>query len=490
MRKGRAIVLVALTGALSGLPSGASAAITCGIDEATGVVTITTASTEMTRIVRSGDDIVVNGSACVGATVLTTETIEVDGTAEDGDGLEVSLLGGPLAPGRTDEGDGSSEIEIATQAVGELWLRGSSGADAIVVSGPSVNLNADEAVPDQDLVFGDMDLGSQLLAWTRGGDDRIAFDGGPDGPSAFPFAWVWTGLGNDALFPDASAGEEHLVAGAGRDVVDYADTAQALTVQWSPKGITASSAAGEDSFTDVRELRLGSGDDQVLFEGGVIGDLRAGAGDDDVWIIEVQPASGQGDRSFHGGAGPDRLRIATEDEIGVGLTVDLDHRTVAGAWEATYAAFSTILTGDTEDRFVARRRDGYPLFSGGTNLDELWLREASRPMYVALAAAPDEELPWLVTTGIEIVVGTRFDDVLVGDGTISNRLVGRAGDDVLVGLAGFDHLFGGAGDDRLIGDAGRDHLFGGLGDDLLRGGSQLDTCDGGGGSNRILGCEA
>ena len=56
---------------------------------------------------------------------------------------------------------------------------------------------------------------------------------------------------------------------------------------------------------------------------------------------------------------------------------------------------------------------------------------------------------------IENVVGSKFDDLIFGNGS-ANALKGLAGNDFLLGLAGNDTLVGGAGADRLEGDNGTD----------------------------------
>jgi hypothetical protein len=72
--------------------------------------------------------------------------------------------------------------------------------------------------------------------------------------------------------------------------------------------------------------------------------------------------------------------------------------------------------------------------------------------------------------GIENVVGTSFDDIIIGD-DLANRLEGHGGHDILVGRGGDDRLLGGEGSDLLIGGGGRDTLGGNLGQDLLVGGT-------------------
>ena len=90
-------------------------------------------------------------------------------------------------------------------------------------------------------------------------------------------------------------------------------------------------------------------------------------------------------------------------------------------------------------------------------------------------------------TNIEDVVGSDFNDTLIGDAN-NNFLSGGKGNDSLVGRAGSDTLVGG-------GDA--DSLFGGAGNDLLRldwssinyrldGGAGTDTINLGGTSNATL----
>lgn len=67
---------------------------------------------------------------------------------------------------------------------------------------------------------------------------------------------------------------------------------------------------------------------------------------------------------------------------------------------------------------------------------------------------------------IEAVVGSKFDDVITGDGE-ANRLSGEDGNDVLHGLAGADEILGGRGDDTLNGGHGNDVLTGGAGTDVF-----------------------
>ena len=474
MRSVRHIVVVALVaGSFAVTPAASAAAATCDFDDATGVLSIDMPFGGIGRISRSGDDIALDGTACAGATVTTTETIEVTGDAAGGEAVMIDEAGGAFAPGLADESDGSSEDRVRLPDIDELYVYGGDESDSIVVTGSSLNLNADEAVFDNDVAFDPDSLPfSQLFVRGFANDDQIALDGGPDGPSLFPLAFVYGGLGDDRFVAETGEGEERYYGGLGHDAVDYSSSTVANFLRWEEgNDATVNHVGGADIFRSIREVTLGSGDDWVIYEGGATGDTFAGPGDDSIDAVPFAADDALGSRFVDGGPGPDDLRVVTQDETEVGLTVDLDKRTIRGGWQARYRSFASLVAGDTEDLFIARKRGGYPAFSGGPNLDELRVGQADRRMYVALTAAPDDDFPWLVPQEIERVVGTSFDDVLVGDDTIFNTLIGAGGDDILIGNGGFDDLFGGPGDD------------------VLRGGPGTDTCDGGPGRDRLFGCE-
>jgi len=101
-------------------------------------------------------------------------------------------------------------------------------------------------------------------------------------------------------------------------------------------------------------------------------------------------------------------------------------------------------------------------------------------------------------TGVEHILGSNFNDTLVGIGTLQsgqesfaqhNSIAGGLGSDSLFGLDGNDTLFGdflpafdaGGGDDTLDGGSGADQLFGGTGNDFITGGAGADVINGGGG---------
>jgi Ca2+-binding RTX toxin-like protein len=71
-----------------------------------------------------------------------------------------------------------------------------------------------------------------------------------------------------------------------------------------------------------------------------------------------------------------------------------------------------------------------------------------------------------IYSGIEVVYGSMFDDLLSGNAD-SNQFFGLDGNDVLYGYGGNDALYGGIGNDILIGGTGADILSGGSGEDSV-----------------------
>lgn len=86
-------------------------------------------------------------------------------------------------------------------------------------------------------------------------------------------------------------------------------------------------------------------------------------------------------------------------------------------------------------------------------------------------------------SSIEGIIGTDFNDVIVGGG-FGTSIFGGNGNDTLTGRNG-DYLFGGEGMDTLTALDGGAHLYGGGGYDILRGGAGVDHFNAGGGYDEV-----
>jgi Ca2+-binding RTX toxin-like protein len=286
------------------VPGIADAAPLCRFDEVTGHVHVDlpTQSLNSAAIVlaRDGDAIVVDGHPCGTATVFDADTISIRGEEQPpaiGHRFEVDLSGGSFSPGRTDEGDGSSEIEIridtGPSAGDDVTIRGGAEADVFELRGTALNL---DAAPDDrpdvrfvhlnDLVGEEETTVVDSLHLLPGdGDDRLDVRGPPSGHQyadfrAGPgddvalstFYGVFGGPGDDAMRNEGLAA---LVGGPGDDRLVAHTIAKTV-------------------------FMYGGGGNDVLIGGTAFNSLNGAAGDD---VLRGQP----GKDYLTGGSGSDRL---------------------------------------------------------------------------------------------------------------------------------------------------------------------------------------
>ncbi len=297
---------------------------------------------------------------------------------------------------------------------------------------------------------------------------------------------------------------------------------------------------------------LGGGAGNDLLDGGLGDDRMEGNGGDDIYIVDSI-----GDAVVEAaGDGVDTVRVAGLASYTLGAEVENLNLLWGADFRGTGNGLANTLIGGTgNDTLIGRGGDdslqggdGNDFLVGGAAADRLdggagsdWASyaNASRGISLNLAtggtrgdAAGDSFI------GIERVLGSAFDDLIIGDAA-ANLLVGGAGDDrirggagrdVLVGgegadelhdgagdntvgyigsvgavtvnlatqtvsggdaegdsIYGFDHAGGGGGDDFLTGNSAANHLFGGAGDDRIDGGYGDDTIEGGAGADLLFG---
>ncbi len=105
--------------------------------------------------------------------------------------------------------------------------------------------------------------------------------------------------------------------------------------------------------------------------------------------------------------------------------------------------------------------------------------EPATPRIDCTTAAKDPDAIRGTARG-ERIIGTAGDDVIVAGGG-NDRISGLGGDDIIIAGAGNDTVRGNAGDDTLCGGLGRDRLVGSQGADRLAGGPGADTITSGSG---------
>jgi hypothetical protein len=218
--------------ATSTTDAGTRAGVTCRFDIATHRLTVTFHHDDANGgLVRDGDDLVVEDVfgplSCAGTqdpTRFNTERVRVRTRAQSVDDLSLvlDLRGGPLAPGFTDEGDGSSEIELVvsfpTRSANRLAIHGRRGPDRIVLGDlahrKGANLNAGEDVDDPDLTI----RAAIPLVYGFRGADVISARGGDGFVGPYPGSVVAFGQrGHDLL--TGGPNRDYLLGNGGDDLL-------------------------------------------------------------------------------------------------------------------------------------------------------------------------------------------------------------------------------------------------------------------------------
>lgn len=361
------------------------------------------------------------------------------------------------------------------------------------------------------------------------------------------------GRGNDLLIGGQDA--DFMDGGTGVDTASYADSSQGVTVHlaFANQGLNNGGDAQGDTLLNIENLTGGDHNDMLVGDDGV-NILRGGAGDD---VLE----GGAVADTLDGGEGTDIASYASETTgIAASLLVPANNTGAAGG--DTYFSIeglrggegNDLLTGDNsgnrleggdgDDALVGLDGDdtliggdGADVLIGGEGRDQLSGGEGSDTASYAQAAATDGATAGLIAnlqdvgqnTGeaqgdeydsIENLIGSAFDDRLVGDDR-ANTLTGGAGNDILVGGGGADNLAGGEGNDtasydtavalvvaslakpddnrgdaqgdtfysieNLTGSDFSDTLYGNTVGNILRGGKGNDTLIGNGGGDQFDG---
>src|SRR5215471_460952 len=308
--------------------------------------------------------------------------------------------------------------------------------------------------------------GNDMLIGRGGGDD---YDGG---------------AGNDTVVLDGRRADYTITYDAASQtfslgrfgLVDHVTGAE--TLQFSDGAISVSSLiAGDDNDTPPTGT---AGSDDLSGEGG--NDTLQGHGGDD---------------RLDGGTGNDVLDGGDGNDI--------------------------LLGGDGDDTLLGGA--GVNMLDGGAGRDTASYAQAAAAVHVDLGVAGPQATGVGTDTlvSIEDVIGSAFDDTLIGAAGVVNHLYGGAGNDLLVDTGG-DVLDGGAGNDTvsystavtvdlalngpqsngstlinienvigsgtLKGDAGNNRLTGGNFSDTLMGSGGDDVLDGGAGSDTASYAEA
>jgi Ca2+-binding RTX toxin-like protein len=330
---GPTIVLVDATAARAGV-------VPCELDSKAGELKVVL-DHDNVRLSLRGRDILVDRRSC-GATVKNIDSVRVIG----GNMANFSFRKGFLAPGRTPETNGSSEIEIDLEDFrGTIWMHTPAGNDTIVAGSRGVDLNDDG---DADLIGGAI-RGMGFL--TRGGSDEVSTLGRRGTGRPVPDIRVRV---------DAGPGRDRVTFGAGQDALLFGGRGNDRVVSSDAEFGFFVGGAGNDVF-------IGGPGKESFYPGFGADVVRAMGGNDVVSQLE------KGDESdvFSGGSGSDGL-IYGGEQVSGRFSVSFDgiaNDGLPGEGDDVASDFEMVWGSNGRDTLVGGDRDN--TFFGGAGNDDI-----------------------------------------------------------------------------------------------------------------------
>ncbi len=313
--------------------------------------------------------------------------------------------------------------------------------------------------------------GQDLL---KGGDGHDRLYGGKHNDKIFG------GEGNDSLYGEAH--RDVLKGGAGRDKLYGGDGDDTL---YGDKD-------NDMLYGDKGNDTLFGGEGEDTLDGGLGKDTLYGGSGDDVLI-------GRGDSdTLDGGSGNDIItyhRNLIAVAINLNLIEQANGDILKNIENVTGSQFADVLIGNDEKNILNGLGGddifygslGNDVIDGGAGLDTMSYEYINQAIHITLIGNGIKTKHSSDTIlNIEKVIGSRFNDTLVGNEK-ANHLFGSAGEDYIEGGDGHDILQGGDDKDEIHGGQGNDELTGGAGADSLYGGDENDTIYGGLGDDYIYG---
>ncbi len=413
---------------------------------------------------KSGDDLIL---AAGGNDYLYGD--DGDDTLHGGDGDDYLFdgSGSDLVTGE----DGNDYISVTDDGEFDTFS-GGAGVDMISYANFAEGVTIDlltSTVTRNGIGIGDTILSFEDAQGSDGGGDTLYGTSGQntlDGRAGDDF--LHGRSGDDRLI--GARGDDVIDGGAGHDVAryDYDDRnggTQGIDANMTT-GVVIDAFGDTDTLIDIEEIwgtvfadKIVGNDDENQMSGNQGNDVLKGKGGDDYL------RGGDGADILKGGAG--------NDELDGGNGAD------------------TLKGGAGVDFFVASKGDDK--FVGGSDVDTLSYQDSDNiggtsgiTLNLETGVATDTFGHTDTLSGIERIVGSIFDDTILGSAS-DDGIFGGSGNDTIKGKDGADNLQGDNGDDIISGGKGADIIFGGFGDDTLNGGKGADQLFAGRGGDTITG---
>jgi Ca2+-binding RTX toxin-like protein len=280
-----------------------------------------------------------------------------------------------------------------------------------------------------------------------GGNDVLRGDAGNDSLDG--------GTGNDTL--DGGADADTLIGGDGNDTADYSTSSAAVNVGLLT-GVGKGGDAEGDKLTTIENLN-GSKFNDVLTGDANVNVLNGGAGEDilsgGAGADQVNGGDGKDTADYSASAAGVKVNLATGQASGG----DAEGDKLTSIENLSGSKFADILAGDASAN-VLNGGAGDDQLAGGAGADQLIGGDGNDTadysasgagvnvnLETGLGKGGDAEGDTLV--GIENLIGSKFDDVLVGNAS-TNVIDGGDGNDTITGSSNDDKMYGGAGNDVFL----------------------------------------
>jgi len=366
----------------------------------------------------------------------------------------------------------------------------------VVATDHAINIENFIGSDYDDVLYGSGGAPGNYITIDGGGGNDVLYSNGSN--------WTMGGAGNDLIYVTLNPETYNNTSFDGGGGIDTLDTRLITDARWSLRlsGAIGSSFVGykaiytgglgsdptstsevvplgiSGNMKGIDVIYFGAFDDEVYLNGSETVTVYAGNGDDT--LVRDVPNDGTASVVFHGQAGDDLLKLYISGEL-YGETGNDEFYVYA-------SGSGHVVDGGAGDDFVTvRRMDG--VIDGGNGYDVLSLDLLFTTVVwarVDLQAGTFQNLRYQNGFATDDITGTISNvEELIGDNDtrdefygrnlLSDRFIGRGGNDLLDGRGGGDELYGGAGNDVLQGGNGSDLLHGGLGNDNIDGGNGLDT---------------
>ena len=311
-------------------------------------------------------------------------------------------------------------------------------------------------------------------------------------------------------------GADRIDGGDGIDTVSYENSSEAVFINLATGSHRGGDAQGDTIFnvenimaSDYNDILTGDAEDNEMEGGGGADIIEGGDGVDTV--------------SYEGSSEAVEINLVTGEHQGG----DAEGDTIREVENIIGSAYDDTLIGDSEDNVVEggggddfiEGGDGADSINGGDGVDTISYESSSEGVFVHLASnvygGGDAEGDFI--EGVENIIGSAYDDTLIGDER-NNEIEGGDGADTIEGGLGIDtvsyensseavqidltgsntggdaegdmiseveNIRGSEHDDTLRGDDEDNTIEGGDGDDVIEGGIGGDTIEGGDGVDTV-----